>query len=105
MESTICRTLDRRSKLDESNVDVDCIGVAFLATLPLPLSKIVGIAADDCPNPLLLLLLLLLLILLLLLELNMLSSLDVGFPLKERRFRNEKDLMRLSLDGSCALVE
>lgn len=99
MESTICRTLERRSKLDELNADVDCFGAAaFLdATLPLPLSRIVGIAADDCPNPLLLLLLLL--------EVNMFSSLDVGFGLKERRFRNENDLMRLSLDGSWAFVE
>lgn len=99
MESTICRTLERRSKLDELNADVVCFGAAFRdATLPLPLSKMVGIAADDCLNPLLL-------SLFLLFVLNMFSSLDVGFVLNERRFRNENDLMRLSLDGSGAFVE
>lgn len=91
----ICRTLDdllRRSKLDEFNVaiDDDCCGCGFNdVTL---LSKMVGIAVDVWPKPLLLL------------E-NKFNSLACdGVPLfVERRFRNDNDFKRLNLVDSCEL--
>lgn len=99
MEFMIWRTPDgpcRRSRLDEFNVDVDCIGCGLAnVTLLLLLSKMVGIAVDVWPKPLLPL------------E-NKFNSLAVdGVPLllDERRRRNDNDFKRFSFVESRVLCD